>query len=525
MQVRAPLVLERIFDDFFADSVLHLQEEQQRRRQRQAQRQRLNKGSYQLSQAIAASAGAKPSCCGSESIAIQRLESLEQHKDAEAARRRAKWEAIRMLGVLYALDKTHVGPSSSSNALVLCGATDVVEPTPPSTTVTPASVSASASAPAPTPCVPSTSVESISTSIHPPRQLCTRASSLSKERRTMRTFDPYEHTFTGVHGDSISSLDRQHSGPEACLAPLDLDPLRYFRPRRGMRKRYSPTTERYSTLSPLSAPTSDSLSLSCSFSLQSRSPLSTLLPRCSTVPPSSSSDSVHLNRSTPSDQWAAQDASESTAWSSDTEDRATLGSRRYTKRATRSRLLGGRVCATSVIESSGQHQEGLPHPVLGQDNAIQSNGRPQPPFVEVKAPILEPMKADVTLENKRMELTNEDMHMSVDRVMEQSQQQQPPQPLQHRRYQIPNRVDKIAFLTKYTDRMHLKLRALEIKDWGQADIQRKKTYQLMIQHNDKTGEKDLVDFYLGRYGGSVPLQDGAQDQELQQHTVAAVAAG
>ncbi|KAF9963631.1 hypothetical protein BGZ70_007293 [Mortierella alpina] len=204
--------------------------------------------------------------------------------------------------------------------------------------------------------------------------------------------------------------------------------------------------------------------------------------------------------------------------------------RRCTKRATRSRLLGGRVCATSVIESAVQNQEGLPHYVFGQDNAIQFNGRPQPPFVEAKDSMLEPAKADVTLESKRMELTNEDMHMSVDRVMEQSQQQQqqqqqPVQSLQHRRYQIPNRVDKIAFLTKYTDRMHLKLQALEIKDWGQADIQRKKTYQLMIQHNDKTGEKDLVDFYLGRYGSSVQLQDGAPDQELQQQPVTAVAAG
>ncbi|KAG0291522.1 hypothetical protein BGZ96_005117 [Linnemannia gamsii] len=87
--------------------------------------------------------------------------------------------------------------------------------------------------------------------------------------------------------------------------------------------------------------------------------------------------------------------------------------------------------------------------------------------------------------------------------------------------QILNRHDKIAFLTKYTDRMHLKLQALGIKDWGQGDIQRKKTYQLMIQHNDKTGEKDLVKFYLGRYGGSVPTSgdDGAdvgadvQDQQ------------
>ncbi|KAF9937462.1 hypothetical protein BGZ67_001246 [Mortierella alpina] len=292
MLARAPLVLERIFDDFFADSVLHLLEEQQRRRQRQAQRQRLNEGTYQLSQAIAMSAGAKSSNCSGETIAIQRLESLEQHKDAEAARRQAKWEAIRMLGVLYALDKTHVG-------------------------------------------------------------------------------------------------------------------------------------------------------------------------------------------------------------------------------------VGGRfhVRATSATESVGQYQEGRTHPIL---NAMQLSGRFQPASVETKAPMPEPVKTNVTLDSKRVD---ENMDMSFDRVMEQTPQQ-PVQPLQHRRYQIPNRVDKIAFLTKYTDRMHLKLQALEIKDWGQADIQRKKTYQLMIQHNDKTGEKDLVNFYLGRYGGSVQLQDDGQDQELQQQTtVTAIAAG
>ncbi|KAG0305459.1 hypothetical protein BGZ97_001109 [Linnemannia gamsii] len=81
---------------------------------------------------------------------------------------------------------------------------------------------------------------------------------------------------------------------------------------------------------------------------------------------------------------------------------------------------------------------------------------------------------------------------------------------QQKMQQVLNRHDKIAFLTKYTDRMHLKLQALGIEDWGQGDIQRKKTYQLMIQHNDKTGEKDLVKFYLGRYGGSVTTSgDGA----------------
>lgn len=82
--------------------------------------------------------------------------------------------------------------------------------------------------------------------------------------------------------------------------------------------------------------------------------------------------------------------------------------------------------------------------------------------------------------------------------------------------QILNRDDKIAFLTRYTDRMHTKLQALGIKDWGQKDIQTKKTYQLMIQHNNKTGEKDLVEFYLGRYG-SAP--SGDEPPELVSPTI------
>lgn len=87
---------------------------------------------------------------------------------------------------------------------------------------------------------------------------------------------------------------------------------------------------------------------------------------------------------------------------------------------------------------------------------------------------------------------------------------------QQKMQQILNRNDKIAFLTKYTDRMHLKLQALGIEDWGQGDIQRKKTYQLMIQHNDKTGEKDLVKFYLGRYGGSVTAASGDAGADVQE---------
>jgi len=73
--------------------------------------------------------------------------------------------------------------------------------------------------------------------------------------------------------------------------------------------------------------------------------------------------------------------------------------------------------------------------------------------------------------------------------------------------QTLTRSDKIAFLTKYTDRMHRKLQVLGIEDWGQEDIQRKKTYRMMIQHNDKNGERGLLEFYLGRYGGGAHQPD------------------
>ncbi|KAG0233382.1 hypothetical protein BGW42_007466 [Actinomortierella wolfii] len=58
---------------------------------------------------------------------------------------------------------------------------------------------------------------------------------------------------------------------------------------------------------------------------------------------------------------------------------------------------------------------------------------------------------------------------------------------------------KIEFLTRYTDRMRLKLEALGIEDWRVKDIQRKKTYRMMIQQNDRSGESEL-------YGG-----DGEND--------------
>ncbi|KAF8943670.1 hypothetical protein BGZ47_005185 [Haplosporangium gracile] len=132
MQVRAPLLLERIFEDFFADSPLRLQVEQKWKLHCQQQRQQLNNNTYQLNQAILSKVSSSSSSSdNSSSLEYQRMSGIEVHKAAEKARRQAKWDAVRMLGVLYALDKTHIGPSSSTNALVLSGACDPPEPAPP----------------------------------------------------------------------------------------------------------------------------------------------------------------------------------------------------------------------------------------------------------------------------------------------------------------------------------------------------------------------------------------------------------
>ncbi|KAF9147258.1 hypothetical protein BG015_011139 [Linnemannia schmuckeri] len=110
MQVRAPLLLERIFEDFFADSPLRLQEEQKWKLQCQQQRQKLSNNTYQLNQAILSKANSSSSSSdNSSSLEYQRMDGIEVHKAAEKARRQAKWDAVRMLGVLYALDKTHIG--------------------------------------------------------------------------------------------------------------------------------------------------------------------------------------------------------------------------------------------------------------------------------------------------------------------------------------------------------------------------------------------------------------------------------
>ncbi|KAF9120569.1 hypothetical protein BGX30_003093 [Mortierella sp. GBA39] len=111
MQSKAPLLLERIFEDFFADSPLRLQEEQKWKLHCQQQRQQLNNNTYQLNQTILSrvDSGSNNSSENGTSLEYQRMDGIELHKAAEKARRQAKSDAVRMLGVLYALDKTHIG--------------------------------------------------------------------------------------------------------------------------------------------------------------------------------------------------------------------------------------------------------------------------------------------------------------------------------------------------------------------------------------------------------------------------------
>ncbi|KAG0335391.1 hypothetical protein BG000_007537 [Podila horticola] len=255
MQVKAPLLLEKIFDDFFADSVLHHQEEYLIKQQQQQQRELLSHNTYLLNQSITGSTE-----LNSSAIALQRMNALHSHKSAEQARKQAKWDAVRMLGVLYALDKTHVG----------FGTTDK------------------------------------------------------------------EYSYRIMEDDDDRPFDRNSSMDSFS----DEETLPDVQSLRG--RQMSPPLSRIPTH----------------------------------VPPTLSSVTASLEKK---------------------------------------------------VAKSGQ--------------------------------------------------------------------------------QILNRDDKIAFLTRYTDRMHTKLQALGIKDWGQKDIQTKKTYQLMIQHNNKTGEKDLVEFYLGRYGSAPPGDD------------------
>ncbi|KAG0342480.1 hypothetical protein BG004_005670 [Podila humilis] len=636
MQVKAPLVLERIFDDFFADSALHQEEENQIRQYRLQQRERLGHNTYVLNQSIVGSLGLNNS-----TIAVQRVNTIHQHKTAEQARRQAKWDAVRMLGVLYALDKTHVGPSSSTNALVLSGASDIadqplvviptdapaasgdhgvdgdpaLDPTPSPPLFPPSS---------PTPPLPHTQSYRSPLSVGIAHDNNTWVSP-SEDRPSSQ--------FRGWLGRSRSLEPLSHGLDHGLLQSTDGYNCRHFSPvqRRGSRKRQP------------GSPSSDSRSYVCeceesSFSNGSWAEMpfphdcdSTGYP--STFPLSltgstlTSSSSCISTSSPPSSSASSVTAvsSGSATFSPSVHNRRGVGrkspggkSPRLSSEPYQTRLVppsSSRVNLKAVhsrrrFKSSEQVNEyhlrtrsqssKLEH--AHKDNTVTGKDKKNPindrnGFLETfsrgearslsgrmadrqrhsstirstmkgiddGSSTTEPMAADNNWNhsargNKRSHYESDtDMDASWMPVMEGNSierrstptrsifpanclaHSQPnsnvhapgPQPaasdeeassapraqsstfLDSRRARVGqqhilNREDKIAFLTKYTDRMHLKLQALGIKDWGQNDIQAKKTYQLMIQHNNKTGEKDLVEFYLGRYGGARPPQAGEE---------------
>ncbi|KAF9166222.1 hypothetical protein DFQ26_008454 [Actinomortierella ambigua] len=113
LQIKAPLLLERIFDDFFADSAFHEQERQKTLSHIQERHALRAFNTAQTFQRV---------------LPLAEQDTHTPIRD-EQTRRQAKRDAVRMWGVLYALDKTPAAsPSASATcALVLSGATDAVD--------------------------------------------------------------------------------------------------------------------------------------------------------------------------------------------------------------------------------------------------------------------------------------------------------------------------------------------------------------------------------------------------------------
>ncbi|KAF8936178.1 hypothetical protein BGZ58_004502 [Dissophora ornata] len=392
MQLRAPLLLERIFEDFFADSPLRLQEEDQWKRQRQQQRKLLNHNTFQLNQAIMRCSESRIGENNS-GVDIQCMDSIQAHQSAEKTRRQAKWDAVRMLGVLYALDKTHVGvrsrdvlaPSSQEYSWHSFSSREDYTVSSPVTFFNRAAVSSQASGT--TTQAPSTSqtnkLKSFARRVSRRRRLNQRHGEKPVRDRALSAgqLAMYQHQHKSWYDEDIEMRKGSvESFSDEEDVRLLLDDADYTR---------EPSTRR-------------------------------------TAPQVESNSSIN----------GASDAAR-----------------------THTMNMSSTVFSLAAKSTPAREREPLPMP------------------------------------NR------------IDDSMNRHQQQQ-----QH----ILNRNDKIAFLTKYTDRMHLRLQALGIKDWGKDDIRRKKTYQLMIQHNDKTGEKDLVEFYLDRYGGSA--QPSAEEQQQPQQS-------
>ncbi|GJJ78694.1 hypothetical protein EMPS_11053 [Entomortierella parvispora] len=644
MQVRAPLLLERIFDDFFLDSPLRLEEERLWKEQRQSQKQLLNNNTFLLTNAASASGG----LISASNVAVQRMDSVQVHEDAEKARRKSKWDAVRMLGVLYALDKTHVGPSSSMNALVLSGASDITELPPPSP-------------PAPLKVQEPASKSSINTPSTPGSNLSADRESLERTSHNPFIGDKYQPSSSrpssgGVrnspksasfsstlnnspphgqyyqdHGARSNSLRRSHSQERMDLGDvvpksslLDAEPLRYYIQKRNQRKRRSPSigsSPKGSSSSvfpyppnghhaPWEDPFEEGLeglswtpsSYPFSFGATSSSSLTDYegatskgksRPKSRTPSPQareraegflrekqrrlslqsspqdrfvndnglmrrishengdlhgyseSYDDDEHMsqqdfnnyeeeefieidNTAYPQQHQPSQFLSSSTSRLGNMDHKldgysskgvAAFEDRHASDKIMEDKMPGMATNSNPYNTRRRSRTAAFDSPTLDERYSPPSRFSARLAPVAAAAPI--PMSAFGALGNNTSSPPFSSSSSSSSAV---SPVEAPTvhHPVSRSSFtevrstysrsaaqQVLNRVEKIAFLTKYTDRMHLKLQALGIKDWGQGDIQRKKTYQLMIQHNDKTGEKDLVQFYLGRYGGSIPQpEDG-----------------
>ncbi|KAG0308981.1 hypothetical protein BGZ98_005843 [Dissophora globulifera] len=486
MRARAPLLLERIFEDFFADSPLRLQEEERWKRQCQQQRRLLNQHTYQLNQAITSNVCGGGIGNGANIIEVQRLDSLQAHQAAEKARRQAKWDAVRMLGVLYALDKTHVGPSSSTNALALSGASDLIEQHP---------ASAASNVEGSTFC----------STAYPQKQQHDRTSPVSPLVDMSLSAQPCS-TISDLDPTTASQHTIEQSRPQQTIfgSPIETD------------HRLCKDTNVLSTAQS-SRDSSSSIELTQSTVLQQSKQrrASAIRPNRRLRPNRRGEDKRTRDRALSEGQgvmyhlghksWLDSDLDANREYIDLFSDDDGEGDDEDEKFSTMGDAVLHKETSTSLRST-------VHIPTSHDGNSATNIDRCQslPTYTgcwtstEDASPAFSslPLPMDMHVDKKQTMVV-------PDKPTESTQQQQ---------QQVLSRVDKIAFLTKYTDRMHLRLQALGIKDWSTEDIQRKKTYQLMIQHNDKTGEKDLVDFYLGRYGGSVvSLQQENQPQPQPHH--------
>ncbi|KAF9165846.1 hypothetical protein BGX20_000435 [Mortierella sp. AD010] len=530
MQIRAPLLLERIFEDFFADSPLRIQEDEQAQCQRQRQAQLLNHNTQGLNHSI--TGGHNGSHGG---IAIPCMDNLQSHKAEERTRRQAKWDAVRMLGVLYALDKTHVGPSSSStSALVLSGASDIIERPAaadhnPELDDSQACDSQSSMSPL---SVASTSPPVSSSSIMETRNEILMLSDLQLQCRQQFTQPAslgslFQRQWVARKAGRSLPLERRDF-PRT--SSLEAEPHRSLSHKKGHRSRPSPISGSRSMALQSCGGQNRDRPLGQSHEERMTAPSLPSPSTCASSWQGSSSTKIHdsvghfniqkaasmsdnkrcakrrLKEEKINDKTMLEEEWKGHANGQDIETRDQLVNTNDLDYCT-GPYKEAQMSNTNIshvpfkeypltksendnwAESSTTFSESVSRLGAARSFAIPSGSEASPIMESLPRPLTLPS----TPTSSRMQSTasfGEGNHCQNEG---QSQYHQP----------ILNRNDKIAFLTKYTDRMHRKLQALEIKDWRNEDIQRKKTYQLMIRHNDKSGEKDLVDFYLGRYGGSL----------------------